>query len=501
MATVAPEIAAEWNYEKNGDLTPSMVAQASGKKVWWKCKKGHEYQRVIGARTNQGQGCPYCSGKQVLPGFNDLLTTNPTLAAEWDYDNNNGKTPRDYTRGSHFKAWWKCSKCGYSWQATIHARNRGTNCPVCCGHVVWVGHNDLSTINPSLAEEWNYEKNGDILPENVTAFSGKRVYWTCKRCGNVWKTSVANRSSGTGCPECLKEYKSSFPEQALFFYIKNHFPDATNRYSDEDVTEYDIFIPSKMVAIEYDGAYYHDQPIVVERDKKKDVVSIQKGVTLYRIRGDKQYEKGVPFTVDDNTITYKITDQDAFSRVIEYVLSLLQVEEKVDVIKDSQQINARYLKIKKSKSIASEYPELMFDWDYDKNGNLDPETIQYGSHKIIHWKCHVCGCESESTAKDRARGNGCPECGVKIRVEKYHKTKVANSGSFAEKYPVQAQDWDTERNGGLTPYALSYGSDKEVYWKCKVCGYKWKRSPKRYIITGGCPICKKQVDGQMRLFL
>lgn len=497
LASTEPEIAAEWNYEKNGELIPSQVARASGKKVWWKCEQGHEYQMVVGNRTDQGQGCPYCSGKRVLVGFNDLLTTNPKLAEEWAYEKNNGKTPRDYTRGSQFKAWWKCNRCGYEWQATIHSRNRGTNCPVCCGHIVWIGHNDLATLNPSLAEEWNHEKNGEISPETVTAFSGKRVYWTCKRCGNVWKTSVANRSSGTGCPECLKEYKSSFPEQALFFYIQNLFPDATNRYSDENVTEYDIFIPSKMIAIEYDGAYFHDQPNVIERDKKKDYVSLQKGVTLYRIRGDKRYRKGVPFTVDGNTISYKITDQVALSRVIEYILSLLGVKEEVDVDRDSQQINAGYLKTKKAKSIASVYPELMLDWDYDKNGKLDPETISYGSHKKIHWKCHICGCESESTAKDRARGNGCPQCGETIRKEKYYETKIANSGSFAQKYPEYVQDWDTERNGSITPYDLPYGSNIIVHWKCHSCGYEWEKSPHKFIANGGCPICKKQVEGQI----
>ena len=36
-----PEIAKEWDYEKNGDLKPTDVTKGSDKKVWWKCKKGH----------------------------------------------------------------------------------------------------------------------------------------------------------------------------------------------------------------------------------------------------------------------------------------------------------------------------------------------------------------------------------------------------------------------------------------------------------------------------
>ena len=56
-----PEIAKEWNYQKNGSLKPEYILANSSKKVWWKCSKGHEWQATIYSR-NQGNGCPYCSG-------------------------------------------------------------------------------------------------------------------------------------------------------------------------------------------------------------------------------------------------------------------------------------------------------------------------------------------------------------------------------------------------------------------------------------------------------
>lgn len=54
-----PNLIAEWNYAKNGDLTPSDVMSNSGKKVWWKCSKGHEWQATI-INRNKGRGCPEC---------------------------------------------------------------------------------------------------------------------------------------------------------------------------------------------------------------------------------------------------------------------------------------------------------------------------------------------------------------------------------------------------------------------------------------------------------
>ena len=124
-----PEVAAEWNNEKNGNLKPEHVTSNSNKKVWWKCYKGHEWQATIKHRNN-GSGCPYCASRRVLKYFNDLQTVNPTLAREWNYEKNNDLTPMDVMSNSHIKVWWKCGK-GHEWQATIASRNSGRGCPQC----------------------------------------------------------------------------------------------------------------------------------------------------------------------------------------------------------------------------------------------------------------------------------------------------------------------------------------------------------------------------------
>ena len=55
-----PQVAKEWNFEKNGNLKPEHFAANSNKKVWWKCEKGHEWQAAIYHR-NKGRGCPICA--------------------------------------------------------------------------------------------------------------------------------------------------------------------------------------------------------------------------------------------------------------------------------------------------------------------------------------------------------------------------------------------------------------------------------------------------------
>ena len=134
LATVAPAVAAQWHPAKNGPLTPDQVTPSSNRKVWWRCERGHDYPAWIAGRTRQGSGCPYCAGTKVLPGFNDLATRVPQIAAQWHPTFNGALTPSMVTPGSHRKVWWQCSE-GHVWKAVVHSRAgpQKCGCPVCAG--------------------------------------------------------------------------------------------------------------------------------------------------------------------------------------------------------------------------------------------------------------------------------------------------------------------------------------------------------------------------------
>ncbi|MFR8728608.1 MAG: zinc-ribbon domain-containing protein, partial [Dysosmobacter sp.] len=101
---------------------------------WWHCEKNHSYQAVIATRTMRGSGCPYCANKRVLPGFNDLATAEPTVAAQWHPTLNGSLTPQMVTAGSRRKVWWQCA-CGHVWKAAIYPRagKQRCGCPICAG--------------------------------------------------------------------------------------------------------------------------------------------------------------------------------------------------------------------------------------------------------------------------------------------------------------------------------------------------------------------------------
>jgi len=135
LQTTNPHLAAQWHPTQNGNLTPRTVTAGSTKKVWWICALGHSYQASITSR-NRGSGCPYCAGRKVLIGFNDLATREPALAKQWHSTLNGTLTPHMVTVGSHKKVWWQCPE-GHIWKSVIESRatRKKCGCPVCAGIV------------------------------------------------------------------------------------------------------------------------------------------------------------------------------------------------------------------------------------------------------------------------------------------------------------------------------------------------------------------------------
>lgn len=201
-----PEIADEWDVDKNEGRLPGEYTCGSDYKAWWRCPDyGHSYQRPIQRRTSREDGCPYCSGRKVLAGFNDLATTHPDIATQWDYDKN-FDTPRDVTHGSTKKRYWICS-CGNSWLATVSSRVLGTGCPECAkksrGEKSGIPSEgqSLAEVSPDIAAEWHPTLNGDKTPSDYTYASGSNAWWLCPK-GHAYETAIHNRNSGSNCPYC-----------------------------------------------------------------------------------------------------------------------------------------------------------------------------------------------------------------------------------------------------------------------------------------------------------
>ncbi|MBE6687521.1 MAG: hypothetical protein E7591_09895 [Ruminococcaceae bacterium] len=464
------ELMAEWDWEKNNKFgfDPKTLTLGSGKKAWWKCGKGHEWQAPIYSRAN-GRGCPYCSGRIAISGENDLQTVNSTLAEEWNYDKNNGLTPRDLLPNSNKKVWWKCSK-GHEWQATVNHRNNGRGCPACSGNIVLKGENDLQTISPTLAKEWNYEKNGNTKPEHFTESSSKKVWWKCSK-GHEWQATINHRNNGRGCPICNSERNTSLPEYAILYYLKKHGLEVIHSYREMGY-ELDIYIPSKKVAIEYDGYLWHKNKAKI--DLKKNQKCKKDGIKLYRIR------EGLP-SLNDSSIDFIVQKgQKNLSEILKRVLSeIIGLCIDIDLERDSIAIENLRDYTEKESSLLLSNPNLAKEWNCEKNGNLKPEHFTKNSGKKVWWKCSE-GHEWQATIDHRNKGRGCPYCSSRKVLKGYNDLETVN--------PTLAKDWHYDKNNGLTPADVMPNSNKKVWWECSE-GHEWQARIIERNRGNSCPYC------------
>jgi hypothetical protein len=206
LGTTNPELAMEIH---TGDS--SKVTRGSGEKFSWVCELGHVYSAAITERS-RGQGCPFCAGKKVLKGFNDIATTYPDIANELiDAD------PGKISKGSGKKYKWKCN-LNHVYTATPSVRTIGHGCPYCSGIKVLAGFNDLETTHPGIALELF-----EIDPKTISRGSEKKFKWMCP-LGHIYINSAKNRTvQGQNCSYCsgnkvlagFNDLATTHPEIAL----------------------------------------------------------------------------------------------------------------------------------------------------------------------------------------------------------------------------------------------------------------------------------------------
>lgn len=402
LAAENPLLASEWNYEKNDGLTPEEIRPHSSKSVWWRCREGHEWKAVVSSRRKSG--CPYCGGKKVLPGYNDLKSVDPILAGEWHPTRNLPLLPSEITPHSNKKVWWQCGK-GHEWKALVNSRSSGNGCPFCSNQRVCTD-NALAATNPKLAAEWHPSKNGFLTPEMVVAGSNRNVWWQCVK-GHSWKTSVVTRSNGSECPQCSKVLKTSFPEQAVFFYLQQLLPAQSRAivYG----RELDVYLPSLNVGIEYDGSYFHQDE---NRDRKKTAYFEKHGVCVVRIKESNGYrfdrKEKILYCKPDKQYSYikevmcELTDW--ISRNFQLALSC-----KVDIERDRAAILERYKTNREENSLMAKCPDITAFWHREKNGNLTAADVSFCSTIRIWLRCKL-GHEWQASPQAFQQKHRCPFC-------------------------------------------------------------------------------------------
>jgi Probable Zinc-ribbon domain len=217
FASQVPHLAGEFAKE-NGGILASQILATSSEKYFWQCALGHLYRSTANQRT-RGQGCPFCSNRRVLAGFNDLRTVAGDISFEWNLKRNNNVQPDAVLAKSTKTYWWICRK-GHEWQAQPFRRLVDKGCPYCTNRQLLKGFNDISTRYPQLNTEWDWERNGNLELSKIVSKNHNKFYWQCAS-GHHWSASLVNRINGSGCPSCAS-FGFNPNAEAIFYVISNY---------------------------------------------------------------------------------------------------------------------------------------------------------------------------------------------------------------------------------------------------------------------------------------
>ena len=446
LAEARPDLAKEWNYEKNGGLKPEDMSCGSNKKVWWKLPydvpddypvehlrgKHFEFEWIalIGDRNSKNLGCPFLSGQSVWNGFNDLASVRPDLAKQWHPTKNGNLRPTEVAVNSMKKVWWLFSydvpmsysvkhlrgkHYDFEWNTTVANRSKGNGCPFFNGHAVWSGFNDLQTVNPELAKQWHPTKNGSLKPTEVTSNSNRKVWWlfpyddpkTGKHFNFEWQESIFYRNkTDVSCPFLsgqavwpgFNDLQTVNPELA-----KQWHPTKNGNLKPTEVT----CGATKRVWWIFP---YDDLETGMRHDFEWQA-SIQ----------SRNHGSGCPY------LSHQLIRKG---------------------FNDLQAVN----------------PELAKQWHPTKNGNLKPTEVTANSNKKVWWLLPYddpktgkhFDFEWRASIHNRNFGSGCPCLNGQTICKGFNDLATIN--------PELAAQWHPTKNGDLKPTDITSGSKKKVWW-------------------------------------
>ncbi len=460
LLTLYPEIAAQWNPTKNGDLTPDKVLAGSHTRVWWLLPYDDsdtgkhfdfEWEATVRDRTAKKAGCPFLTGKALWQGFNDLQTKYPEIAAQWHPTKNGDLTPDKVIAESHKKAWWLLpyddpdtkEHFDFEWEAYISSRtSNNLGCPYLANKALWPGFNDLQTKYPEIAAQWHPTKNGDLTPDMVIAGSGKRAWWllpyddpdTGKHFDFEWETAIFSRTSlHSGCP--FLTGNALWPG---FNDLQTKYPEIAAQWHP---TKNGDLTPDRVIAESHKKAWWllpYDDP-----DTKEHF--------------DFEWEASIGSRTGDNCGCPYLANKALWPGF---------------------------------NDLQTKYPEIAAQWHPTKNGDLTPDRVIAESQKRAWWLLPYDDPETgrhfefewDSRIMDRIKSPACPYL-LNIRV-------WPGYNDLESCYPEIAKEWNVERNR-TSPDKVLKTSTHKAWWICP-CGHEWRASVASRTCRGsGCPKCSK----------
>jgi hypothetical protein len=471
-----PNIYSDWDDELNEGKDKNKITIGSSKfLVNWKCNScGYKWQQKVVNRVKNNTKCFKCENKEKL-----LKYKYPELFKEIDFEKNLFDTSILLV-GSSKKINWKCTKCDYRWLQSIDTRIKlKTECFVCKNN-----DNLLINTNPELTKEWDKIKNINHNINHLLSGSNKNVWWICPNCNYSYKAKVYQRAiKNSKCSKCRVRVKKNVPFLEVKPELKNEWDYKLNFLNPENYSS-GSNLKAWWKCLKCNKSYecqifekVRNSGCPFCRGLKIDILNSIKN-THPEIIKEWDYDKNNLINLFPENVTKgSIKKANWKCKYGHEWIASIQNRTKKKYTTCPICIGRTAIK---ENSFGFLKPDLLTEWDYEKN-DINPYEIRPGSHKIIYWKCEKEHSWS-TPLYSRSSGNfSCPYCSKRY-------TSKENSIGFLD--PKFMEEWDEEKNKKLNPYEISIKSDIKAWWKCKKDNnHVWKTSISHRYHGTNCPYC------------
>ena len=408
-------------------IKKNMIDCLSNIVATWKCSECNgEYECSVVKRHQEG--CPYCSDKQMLKGFNTLKETHPYLEKFWI---NNKRLFSNYWHKSFEVLNWKCPCCNIQFQCSPAEMISRTNlensnfetCPNNCDWNTLVFNNDIFHNSPRLRKEWS-KKNNIPVHLALSHIETKKYWWNCSICQGEYLCSIPiRREVIDSCPYCNDE-------QPLKGYntLADIHPELSSYWSSKNIQKFD--------------------EITLSEAKNKKYIWLCDCCNL-------------------------------------------EFNEKLSIVLDKFSNNNRELKKicpycnkkipKPEESLGYKKPFLKSEWLENINGDI--YNIFSNSNDIIEWICRKCHRNFKAKISNRAEDDKCcPYCSNRILIK--------GINDLATTHPHLIKEWSNLNDRQLS--CLTNKSSYKAWWKCSVCSNTYQQVVSSKLISKtSCPYCRK----------
>lgn len=486
LSVKEPELATEWDFERNRPWGPEDFSYGSNVSVWWQCpedKQRHRWRATISNRTTTHQsGCPFC----YFDSYGLNLRQFPQVFKLFDKEKNSC-SPYKIPIGT--KIYWDCRKGkNHQWHSRFNIEVVDAFCPFCRGRKAGPDSN-LAALFPEIAKQFHPTKNGAIKVKNLVPGSKLKIWWRCdKGKDHEWQTRPRDRTvDGEGCPYCSRQrFSPTHSLAAEYPAIAKQWHETFNG----DFSPKEISSRSKRVVWwKCPKGEDHEWAASINRRTNQETgcpYCVSREVSTTNSLAELFPEVAAEFDLKKNHPTKPTDVVVGSAKVYWWVCKRKHSWQREVYLRTKRGTGCPECPEYKKRSMTnplSNYPEITKHLHPKKNGAFNPKEISAGSKQKVWWLCkkgpdHVWESWIDVTMR---KGYKCPFC---------EGSRLSVTNNIKRLYPHLAKEWLSEKNDKKVEHVLP-GSAYKPWWQCSKCKHQWQREC--YLRTqrqSACPQCK-----------